>query len=220
MTSAIHGGAAVHGGYYFNPARWAIEVVERDGMRLPEGKGTWRRIPAAAALALTPVLGAMFLVALPFIGFGCMVHALARSAREAVMAYTGGCEVKSGYYWCPRSWKVEVVPPEGGRLPGPGGVRYVKVPFPLLFVVVPVLGALFLMFLPVIGFALLAQGLVKRIIGGVKTSAEDLAANVTPGWAPGAAHLTGKPGEEKKEGEEKAHPGLEKLEKEIEEKRK
>jgi hypothetical protein len=219
MTSAIHGGAAVHGGYYFNPARWSIEVVERDGMRLPEGKGTWRRVPAAAALALTPILGAMFLVALPFIGFGCMVHALARSAREAVMAYTSGREVRSGYYWCPRSWKVEVIPPEGGRLPGPGGARYVKVPFPLLFVVVPLLGALFLMFLPLIGFGLVAHAVVLRLSGGVRKSADDLASTLTPGWRPGEAHFTGKAGEDLPSTESKVTKEIEELEREIEEKR-
>ncbi len=108
----------------------------------------------------------------------------------------------------------------GGVLPGSERAGFVRIPYPLLFLVVPILGALFLVFLPVIGFVMLAQAAFKRVIGGVKTGAEDLAANVTPGWAPGAAHLTGKPGEEKKEGEAKAQPGLEKLEKEIEEKRK
>lgn len=219
MTSAIHGGAAVHGGYYLNASRWAIEVVERDGMRLPEGEGGWRRIPAAAALALTPVLGAMFLLALPFIGFGCMVHALARRAREAVMAFTGGSEVKAGYYWSPRSWKVEVVPPEGGRLPGPGGARFVKVPFPLLLVVVPVLGALFLVFLPLIGFGLLGHAVVRRTAGGMRKGADELASTLTPGWRPGEAHFTGKPGEELPSAESKVTREIEALEKEIEERR-
>jgi hypothetical protein len=135
-------------------------------------------------------------------------------------SYVGGMKVGGGYYWNPRTWELHAVGEAGGTLPGSERAHFARIPFPLLFVVVPILGALFLVFLPVIGFALLAQGLVKRVIGGVKTSAEDLAANVTPGWAPGAAHLTGKPGEEKKAGEAKAHPGLEKLEKEIEEKRK
>ena len=134
--------------------------------------------------------------------------------------YIGGMKVGGGYYWNPRTWEVHAIGNEGGVLPGSERAGFVRIAFPLLFLVVPILGALFLMFLPLIGFALLAQGVVKRVIGGVKTGAEDLAANVTPGWAPGAAHLTGKPGEEKKEGEEKAHPGLDKLEKEIQEKRK
>jgi hypothetical protein len=109
--------------------------------------------------------------------------------------YTGGANVKGGYYWNPKAWAVEVVPSEGGRLPG-NGARFVRVPFPLLLVIVPVLGALFLMFMPVIGFALLVHAVVKKVTGGVKEGAADLAATVHPGWRPGEAHFTGKPGEE------------------------
>ena len=134
--------------------------------------------------------------------------------------FVGGMKVGGGYYWNPRTWELHAVTAEGGVLPGSERAKFLRIPFPLLFVVVPILGALFLVFLPVIGFALLGNALVKRAVGGVKAGAEDLAANVTPGWAPGAAHLAGKPGEEKKEGEAKAAPELEKLEKEIEEKRK
>ena len=129
--------------------------------------------------------------------------------------YTGGMQVSGGYYWNPRNWEVEVVPSEGGRLKGAVGSRYVKLPFPLLFVVVPLMGALFLMFLPFIGFALLLQAIVRKVTGGVKAQATDLAATVSPGWAPGAAHLTGKPGEGDGKGEAKATPELEKLEQEI-----
>ncbi len=53
--------------------------------------------------------------------------------------YTGGTKVAGGYYWNPRRWSVEVIPEEGGALPGAAGASYVKVPFPLLFVIVPVL---------------------------------------------------------------------------------
>ncbi len=136
--------------------------------------------------------------------------------------FKGGTQVKAGYYWQPRSWKVEVIPPEGGRLPE-AGASYLKLPFPLLFVVVPVLGALFLMFMPLIGFALFAQAIVKKVTGGVKQGAADLAATVSPGWQPGEAHFTGKPGEEgepEKKGEAAPTREIEALEKEIEAKRK
>jgi hypothetical protein len=133
--------------------------------------------------------------------------------------YVGGMKVGSGYYWNPRTWEVHAMTAEGGVLPGSERAHFARIPFPLLFVVVPVMGALFLVFLPVIGFALIGSSLVKRVVGGVKTSAEELAANVTPGWAPGAAHFGGKPGEEKT-GDSKASPELEKLAKEIEEQRK
>jgi len=130
--------------------------------------------------------------------------------------HTGGMQVAGGYYWNPRSWEVEVVASEGGRLKGAAGAKYVKVPFPLLFVIVPLLGALFLMFLPLIGFALFGYAIVKKVTGGVKQSAAELASTMAPGgFATGEAHFTGKPGEEKK-GEAPKNPEIEELEKEIE----
>ncbi len=130
--------------------------------------------------------------------------------------YSGGKQVGGGYYWNPRSWEVEVVPNEGGRLEGAAETSYVKVPFPLLFVIVPVLGALFLVFLPFIGFALFAYAIAKKVTGGVKRGATELASTMVPGgFAAGEAHFTGKPGEEA-EGEAPKSPEIERLEKEIE----
>jgi hypothetical protein len=133
--------------------------------------------------------------------------------------YTGGMQVAGGYYWNPRNWEVEVVPSEGGRLKGAEGTKYVKLPFPLLFVVVPLLGALFLMFLPLIGFALFGYAIVKKITGGVKQGATELASTVSPGgFATGEAHFTGKPGDAKP-GEAPKGAEIEKLEKEIQARR-
>src|SRR5512140_1746587 len=145
-----------------------------------------------------------------------------RSTREEVMtSYAGGMTVNGGYYWNPRSWAVEVVPPEGGRLAGATDTKLVKVPFPLLFVIVPLLGALFLMFLPLIGFALFGHAIVAKVTGGVRRSATELAATMAPGgFATGEAHFTGKAGEEKeKPAEGAAGAELEKLAKEIAERR-
>jgi hypothetical protein len=111
--------------------------------------------------------------------------------------YTGGMQVSGGYYWNPRNWEVEVVAPEGGRLKA-ADASYVKVPFPALFVIVPLLGALFLMFLPLIGFALFGYAIAKKVTGGVKQGATELASTVQPGsFAAGSAYFAGKPGEEK-----------------------
>ena len=130
--------------------------------------------------------------------------------------YTGGMQVAGGYYWNPRNWEVEVVGSEGGRLKGVAEAKYVKLPFPVLFVVVPLLGALFLMFLPLIGFGLFAYAIVKKVTGGVKQGATELASTMAPGgFATGEAHFTGKPGEEKK-GEAPRSAEIEQLEKEIE----
>jgi len=142
---------------------------------------------------------------------------------EDVMAkYTNGMQVGGGYYWNARNWEVEVIPNEGGKLKGGADARYVKVPFPALFLIVPVLGALFLMFLPFIGFALFAYAIAKKIASSVTKGATELAATVQPGnFAAGSAYFTGKPEEEKKEGtpETPKSSEIEKIEREIAERR-
>ncbi len=77
MTNTFKSGAAVQSGYYLNAAEWAVHPVARDGERLPEGKGSWRRIPTLLAIALTPVLGLVFLMFLPLAGFALTAHAAA-----------------------------------------------------------------------------------------------------------------------------------------------
>jgi hypothetical protein len=68
MASTYEGGAAVKSGYYLDAKGWAVHPVAHDGDRLPAGRGTWRRVPTLAAVALTPVLGLAFLMFLPVIG--------------------------------------------------------------------------------------------------------------------------------------------------------
>ena len=134
--------------------------------------------------------------------------------------YTSGMKVEGGYYWNASNWEVEVVPNEGGRLHGGASARYVKVPFPALFVIVPLLGATFLMFLPFIGFGLVAYAIAKRLAGAFSQGATELASTVQPGsFAPGSAYFAGKPGEEKKDGEAPASAKLDELEKEIAERK-
>ena len=131
--------------------------------------------------------------------------------------FTGNSSVPGGYYLSTKSFAIEVVGNDGGTLPGPASVKYVAVPFPLLFAVVPVIGLAFLMFLPAIGFVLFAKAVALRLTGHVAEGASSLAANIAPGVATGAAYMTGHKDEEKPAG--KVTPELEKLEKEIEEKR-
>ena len=133
--------------------------------------------------------------------------------------FNGNSNVNPGYYLSLKTFGVEVVSEAGGKLPGSSDVKYVAVPFPALFLVVPVIGLAFLMFLPAIGFFLFAKAVALRVTGHVAEGASSIAAAVTPDLATGAAYMTGhKEGEEK--AEEKATPDLEKLAKEIEEKRK
>jgi hypothetical protein len=131
--------------------------------------------------------------------------------------YNGNSRVKSGYYFSTSTLGVEVIGEEGGRLPGAATVKYYAVPFPLLFLLIPVVGLAFLMFLPFIGFALLGVALAKGVTGRLHAGAGAFAATVAPPHATGAAYLGGREGEKKNEA---VTPEIERLEKEVAEKRK
>jgi hypothetical protein len=131
--------------------------------------------------------------------------------------YRGNQKVKSGYYFSTSTLGVEVISEDGGTLPGGPSAKYHSVPFPALFVIAPVVGLAFLMFLPLIGFVLLGSALVRRVTGHVSREASAFAATVAPPHATGAAYLGGREGEKK---DEQVSPEVEKLEKEVAEKRK
>ena len=44
--------------------------------------------------------------------------------------YNGGETVKAGFYWNRGTWGVELVPAEGGTLPGGDTTTYLRVPWP------------------------------------------------------------------------------------------
>jgi hypothetical protein len=135
------------------------------------------------------------------------------------MAITSGTPVKSGYYLNSRRFSFSHVAVDGEALRGTAGDRWVRVPAPLLLAAAPIIGGLFVVAFPIVGVATLAVGIARKLAGGVKEGAADLAANLVPGPLPGEAHLTGKPGEAKDGTPAKADPALENLEKEIGEKR-
>jgi hypothetical protein len=133
----------------------------------------------------------------------------------------GGSAVQGGYYLSKSNWEIFPIARDGEKLPGPASEHYVKVPTAAAFVVLPALGGLMVVFLPFIGLYLTAKAAVGGVTGMFHRSAQDLAATVTPGWAPGAAHMTGKATDEKAAAGEKVEdPKLAELAREVDEKRK
>ena len=133
----------------------------------------------------------------------------------------GGSAVQGGYYLSKSNWEIFPIARDGQTLPGPASEHYVKVPTAAAFTILPVLGGLMVVFLPFIGLYLTAKTAVAGVTGMFSRSAQDLAATVTPGWAPGAAHMTGKATDEKAAAGEKVEdPKIAELAKEVEEKRK
>lgn len=86
MARTFAGGTRVNSGYYVNARSFAFANVEKDGTALPGGPETrFVRIPTLVAMAAAPMLGGLFVVALPFIGFGVAIQA-------AVRAFAGGAK--------------------------------------------------------------------------------------------------------------------------------
>ncbi len=104
----------------------------------------------------------------------------------------GGTLVGNGYYWNVARWELVPVRRDGEALPGGRGDRYLRVPLPLVFALLPVMGGLLVVFLPFIGFVLTAQAAARPLVAAARGSARALAATVSPGWQPGEAHFTGK----------------------------
>lgn len=108
----------------------------------------------------------------------------------------GGTRVEKGHYFSARSWTLTPVASDGALLPGASEERYLKVPLVAAFALAPLMGAAFLMFLPLIGFYLAAGAVVRPVARLFQRSATEVAATMSPPWVPGEAHLAGKPPEE------------------------
>ena len=106
--------------------------------------------------------------------------------------YTGGKQVPGGYYWNPRHWSISPVADEGGLLPGTPADRYVRISWVTALLLAPILGGLFVVALPFIGFGMFFHWAWTWVTGTAREGVKDLAATVTPGWRPGEVHLTGR----------------------------
>jgi hypothetical protein len=79
--------------------------------------------------------------------------------------HKGGEVVKGGFYWNQVQWRLENVEGPFGRLRSDEDARYARVPTLLLFLVAPLMGALFVVFLPFAGFALLIGMMAGKMMG-------------------------------------------------------
>jgi hypothetical protein len=73
------------------------------------------------------------------------------------MRYAAGTKVGRGFYWNPKTFE-QINVREGEQvLPGAVGTVFLKLPWPFLIVIGPLLGLALVMFLPVIGIVLTGQ---------------------------------------------------------------
>jgi hypothetical protein len=109
-----------------------------------------------------------------------------------MLRHEGGTRVGSGFYWNVSRWSIVTIPKGGGVLPGAAEHRYVKLPVLVLLAVAPLMGGLYVMFLPFIGFAMVGAALARKA-GAIATKTFlTTMATVSPSWHPGEAYFAGK----------------------------
>ncbi len=127
------------------------------------------------------------------------------------MTANGGTQVKGGFYFNPRGLRIVAVSGKTGLLKGEPSEQFMRIPAVAVLLLAPILGGMFVVFLPIIGFVLVGQHLARLAGRGARRMVGSVAGNVAPAWRPGEAYLAGKP-EDKPAAEtgEPAKPGEEK----------
>jgi hypothetical protein len=88
--------------------------------------------------------------------------------EDTTMArYHGNETVNPGFYWNPNKWEVTTIEKKGATLPGGEEVIYHRIPLPLVLLLGPIMGAAYVIFLPLIGFGLFFGFLGKKALAGV-----------------------------------------------------
>ena len=72
-----------------------------------------------------------------------------------MLTYKGGDPAKNCFYWKKGEWEIVTVEKENGRLPGGPDSEYIRVPGLVLAPAALMLSALFVVFLPFVGFAVI-----------------------------------------------------------------
>ncbi|MBI4465003.1 MAG: hypothetical protein HY647_09890 [Acidobacteria bacterium] len=96
-----------------------------------------------------------------------------------MLNYRGGQKVPRGFYWNRDKWETVTIAQGGGVLPGSETHRYVKLPVLLVLVCGPLMGLVYVVFLPLIGFALLFGMIGWKLLRILAKAAAKMKALVT-----------------------------------------
>ena len=90
------------------------------------------------------------------------------------LRHRGSSRAARGFYWNRTRWEVVTMPKAGGVLPGGPEQQYVKVPALVFLVLAPLMGGLYVVFLPLIGFMLVLGFLGRQTSGAVRAAMKAL----------------------------------------------
>ena len=103
--------------------------------------------------------------------------------------YTGTQKVESGLYFNVKHLTITTMENEG-TLPGTSDDRYRRVPMLLMLAAAPLLGLAYVIFLPLIGFGMVAYLLGHKAVQLATGTAAEAVRVLQPGWAPALAFLS------------------------------
>jgi hypothetical protein len=109
---------------------------------------------------------------------------------------TAGSTVKGGFYFNRDKLDLVAVSGKQGTLPGSEGHRFIRIPALAMLLLAPLLGGLFVVFMPLIGFVLVFQHLGRLSLSAARRGGRGVLSVVTPTWRPGEAYFAGKEGEQ------------------------
>jgi hypothetical protein len=78
------------------------------------------------------------------------------------MTRKGGNETKGGFYWKKGDWEIVTVEGKKGVLPGTAEAEYLRIPTILFIPVALTISAVYVVFLPFVGFAMLGKAVTTK----------------------------------------------------------
>jgi hypothetical protein len=103
--------------------------------------------------------------------------------------YTGTQDVEPGLYLNRKTFSITSIE-ERAALPGSATDTFYAVPMPLMLLAAPLLGLVFVIFLPFIGFVMVAYLLGAKAAEAGAILVEQVGRVRRPGWAPALAFLS------------------------------
>lgn len=102
--------------------------------------------------------------------------------------YTGRQTVKAGIYLNTKTYHIETLN-QTGELPGVDLDTYRRIPMLVMLAAAPLIGLAFVMFLPLIGFAMMLHLVGTKVLRAVTGAATKGVRVTRPSWVPAMAFL-------------------------------
>jgi len=112
--------------------------------------------------------------------------------------FTAGSMVEGGYYFDRDKLDLIAVGGRQGALPGVEGQRYYRIPALAALPLATVLGGLFVVFMPLVGIALVLRRPARLSLPGMKRAGRGLLFVVSATWRSGKAYLAGRKGKKQR----------------------